>query len=375
MVPGLTILDLSDPDQPVPRGQVETASTVYQVVLDGDRAVVCDLSSALYVIDIVDPDSPQVLGTLPIPEMIVTGLAVDNGYAYVSVQWWGVLIVDISDPANPVQVGIADVIESPSTVLADFPLVYVIDLEGGLEILDVSDPGSPQHIGTYCCPSGGLALRGHLMFVNNGIGLEVVDVSNPQAPVRVGQASVPARGDMKLSGDLLYLAGGETGLHVVDVQDPLAPEYIGAGGTQGNALAVAVSAERVYQAAEFSGLAIFRPHCLESNAVDDPPPGTTAGCRPLEARPNPFLPRTSISFVLDQECRADLAVFDAAGRRIAGLTAGLRPAGRYSATWDGSDASGRPVSPGVYFVRLAAGETVLKNRLMRVRGERAAWSV
>jgi hypothetical protein len=71
--------------------------------------------------------------------------------------------------------------------------------------------------------------------------------------------------------------------------------------------------------------------------------------------PNPFNPATRIRYSLGSDTdRARLAVYDVAGRLVAVLSDGPAAAGEHEARWDGRDDSGRPVSSGVYFVRLSA---------------------
>ncbi len=79
--------------------------------------------------------------------------------------------------------------------------------------------------------------------------------------------------------------------------------------------------------------------------------------RALIVTPNPSpggfvraLYRVSVDFP-----ETDLAVYDASGRRVRTLVSGSLPAGLQSATWDGRDGSGRPVSAGIYFLRLTWG--------------------
>jgi hypothetical protein len=76
--------------------------------------------------------------------------------------------------------------------------------------------------------------------------------------------------------------------------------------------------------------------------------------------PNPFNPRTTISFDIPGETQASavqarLAVFDLRGRLVRVLVEkDLRP-GRYSVVWDGREANGGQVPSGIYFYRLKAG--------------------
>lgn len=76
--------------------------------------------------------------------------------------------------------------------------------------------------------------------------------------------------------------------------------------------------------------------------------------------PNPFNPQTTIRYGLPQAAHVTLAVYDLAGRRVATLFDGPRPAGEHAAVWDGRTAAGTPAPSGAYLYRLttsAAGRT------------------
>lgn len=64
--------------------------------------------------------------------------------------------------------------------------------------------------------------------------------------------------------------------------------------------------------------------------------------------------------------RFTLALFDAGGRRVRVLFDGVRPAGRWSETWDGRDRGGAPAAPGLYFARLTGPEGRVTARLVRL---------
>ncbi|MCA9756441.1 MAG: T9SS type A sorting domain-containing protein [Candidatus Eisenbacteria bacterium] len=72
----------------------------------------------------------------------------------------------------------------------------------------------------------------------------------------------------------------------------------------------------------------------------------------LTCRPMPMQASGEISFRLENSASVSLAVFDASGRLLRALHEGTAPAGENVVRWDGTDASGRSVAPGVYFVRL-----------------------
>jgi hypothetical protein len=71
--------------------------------------------------------------------------------------------------------------------------------------------------------------------------------------------------------------------------------------------------------------------------------------------PNPFTPLTTIRFDLANEGVTALDVYDLNGRFVKQLVAGALPAGPHAVVWNGTDARGRRVAPGVYLYRLKAG--------------------
>jgi len=76
----------------------------------------------------------------------------------------------------------------------------------------------------------------------------------------------------------------------------------------------------------------------------------------LGAAPNPFNPRTMISFELPEAASVTLRVHDAAGRQVRVLAVGsARAAGRHQTAWDGLDDGGRVLPAGVYVASIEAG--------------------
>ncbi len=82
-------------------------------------------------------------------------------------------------------------------------------------------------------------------------------------------------------------------------------------------------------------------------------PDVNGAVRPfsMSAFPSPSSGRTTVRFALPQAAVASFTVYDAAGRRVAMVGRGNYAAGTGDLVWNGRDLSGRPVAPGVYFVR------------------------
>jgi len=99
---------------------------------------------------------------------------------------------------------------------------------------------------------------------------------------------------------------------------------------------------------------------LGTGAGDATPPGTLALLAP---HPNPFNPRTCITFELGESSPVRLELFDVGGRKVATLLDEERlEFGRHSLTWNGRDGDGRPLPSGVYLLTLRSGEGSLLSR-------------
>lgn len=71
--------------------------------------------------------------------------------------------------------------------------------------------------------------------------------------------------------------------------------------------------------------------------------------------PNPFNPRTVISYVLPESATVTMSVYDAAGRRVRVLVPGSSlAAGRQESIWDGAGDDGRALPAGMYVVAVEA---------------------
>ncbi|MDZ7312383.1 MAG: T9SS type A sorting domain-containing protein [candidate division KSB1 bacterium] len=90
--------------------------------------------------------------------------------------------------------------------------------------------------------------------------------------------------------------------------------------------------------------------------------------------PNPFIIskvrtglQTTIRFVLPQDSRVELEIFDLLGRQIKLLAEAELPKGYNVVFWDGRNADGQPVPAGIYFYRLRAGSFVRMKKLTLLR--------
>ncbi len=89
--------------------------------------------------------------------------------------------------------------------------------------------------------------------------------------------------------------------------------------------------------------------------------------RLLPIRPNPGRDAFLVRFELPRREAAEVGIFDVGGRCARVLIREERSAGMQSASWDGRGDSGDPVSPGLYWVRLRAGDEIWMARCVVLR--------
>jgi hypothetical protein len=102
---------------------------------------------------------------------------------------------------------------------------------------------------------------------------------------------------------------------------------------------------------------------LDHLAVTAPPlafAGTTAALTAPVAAPNPAAGATTLRFALPEAGEAEVALYDALGRRVAVLADGWREAGTHEIAFETGG-----LAPGVYLVRLVSGGQVAAARLTR----------
>jgi hypothetical protein len=91
---------------------------------------------------------------------------------------------------------------------------------------------------------------------------------------------------------------------------------------------------------------------------------TSAGAEAslLQNHPNPFNPRTSVSFSLAREGNVRLEVFDVSGKSVATLVDGPKGVGQHTVEFDASS-----LSSGVYFYRLMAGGVIEQKKMVLLK--------
>ena len=83
--------------------------------------------------------------------------------------------------------------------------------------------------------------------------------------------------------------------------------------------------------------------------------------------PNPFNPKTTISFDLPSSARVVLSIYDVEGKLVRKVADAVMGEGHRSVTWDGKDERGGSVGSGVYFYRLKSGKRTLTRKMVLLK--------
>lgn len=270
----LVVYNVSDPAAPFESATVDfNPSAAKSLVLVGSYVYVANLISGIRIVDITNPDEPSLVTSFTLPGILfweieaANGLLYAAGYSYLS-QREVLFIFDITDPVTPQLLGS---ITTPFTsgdprmaVAGD--LCYFSASDTNIQVINVSNPQFPALSSVIPKGPGSLiarlAVHGSLLYeLRLGYGMTITSVSSPGPLVPIGalDTSGNAQSIALASGraDVAYVADGAGGFHVIDVTNPQVPVLLHTVPTPGSAADIAVSGTTAYVADSAAGLQIY----------------------------------------------------------------------------------------------------------------------
>ncbi len=287
-----------------------------------DSLVFLSLGSEVAIINMADPDNPEVLSE-PQAMGIVTQAAVRDSFLYIGCATGlaGIEVWNVQDPVDPVfrsrtptllsDFCINDsflyLTQSNSGLNDTFKVYSIADPENvrllgscrdsgdvvtyanntaflgdrwGFYAIDVSDPASPRRIGSFGVEPISVEARGSICCASvaytgqpDRLDFDILDVSNPASIRRLGRLSDAGGYDICLQDSLAFLSGYYTGGHVfriLSIADSTRPRLIGSSATPGGHLGVwaDIVAQRAFVADRFKGLTLMDIGDLNSPALD-----------------------------------------------------------------------------------------------------------
>jgi hypothetical protein len=253
---GLIILNISDPDNPVIAGRLDT-QVASGLVVDGNTVYLADDMDGIHVIDISNPVSPKEAGRLAtevggwefsVKEHGERGLAADGNLLYVTDPAYGLTLIDVNKSGGLQRAGeymtpLPDVL---TNIRLDQGNAYITGRNSGFRVVDVADPANPSELACddsrknlYTQYPTGLEVQGGHAYISDGnFPFHIYSLANPSKPVQTGalfdEAASDGAFDVVLNGDLAYLSGWGLkdafypgkGIWVVDIKEPASPKPV-----------------------------------------------------------------------------------------------------------------------------------------------------
>ncbi len=232
---GLTIVDVSDPANPIVESVTDVGEKAGYITKDGNYAYIgVRTSEGLAIANISNSSNPSTVSILDIDneghQIVISGNTLfmgvdDDDMSFIS--------VDISDKENPEYLDILDLDDETLAAHINGNYIYagVDDDSSGLRVIDISNPSNMSEVGSLDVGEevNAIEISGAIAYVgseDNEDSLQVVNISTPTSPTLVTSIDVGGEiQDLVMHGNYLYAAVDEqnAGLAVIDISNPLAP--------------------------------------------------------------------------------------------------------------------------------------------------------
>ncbi len=225
---GLKVIDISSLAAPAFDTTMLTAGLSWDIAVQGDLACVANEAYGLVMLDVSMPSRPEQIGVLDSTTSITTyAVAVRDSFAYMGYgpSLGDLHTVDISDPAHPVSAGGENLFNEPWALALRDSFVYCAEAYR-FEIVNAARPRQPLLVGT--CATSTYAIDVKLMDTLayiSGDPLKVINVARPDSPRVVGNWGRSIDG-LDVVDTVLFVVGQNARFWTLSVADPAAPRVL-----------------------------------------------------------------------------------------------------------------------------------------------------
>jgi hypothetical protein len=225
----LEIYNVSDPTKPIYLNKITTKSYAQHVFVQGNYAYLADVNGGLRIIDVSNPASPVEVGSYVDSQTCTKGVYVSGNYAFLAEHFDGLVIIDISSPTTPVKVGECDTPIHARNVHIQGNYAYVAAEDSGLRIINISNLSSPYETGYYNPTSdvNEVFVKNNYAYLSQDNGLQVLNVSNPSSPSEISFVPITDSYGLCSEGNNTYVASSYDGLRVYDTSNPTSINEVG----------------------------------------------------------------------------------------------------------------------------------------------------
>jgi len=223
-------------------------SKAYDIALDGDFAY-CAFLNGLLILDISDPHDPVFVSRLYLGGGNAITLVDD--LVYVAAGAEGLAVIDVSDVRRPREIGRFPTSgEARDIAVIDGTRAIIAAGEAGVQIVDISHSQSPRPVSRIDTPgsAGAIAVRGDMICVADGaMGIHLIDLRIPSTPTLLGSVDTPGTAErIALSGEHAWVTDGPAGLVGIDISDPANPRLGASFAASGYARGITITENRAY---------------------------------------------------------------------------------------------------------------------------------
>jgi hypothetical protein len=253
--------DVSDPANPSSEGTVATEGFFSVMDLALGHLFVA-AGGSFEVFDLDSPSSPDPAASIAQPAEFIGDLRVVGTRAYVSGSFDGVVVIDVSNPSNPVYLGIVPASGTVNGVDVEDNLIVTTESNGGLNTIAGGTPvpsGVVEEvvIGNYV---NGVDSVGNRVYatMTGPAQLVVFDSTSPLALTQLGAVDLVHNAfvdDMDVEGTTAFVVESE--IQGYAVSNPAAPAPGDGDDTLGGAFDIDVAASVAYTGAPGDGLGVY----------------------------------------------------------------------------------------------------------------------
>ena len=243
--PKLAVYDTSDPANLKALGSVTITTNTSDMAVDGSGRYLYTADGNLNIFDVSRPKVPVVAGSYSLGG--ISAIAVKGNYVYAAGNN-KLYSFDVTNPAKPVLVA-STTVTNATDIAVSGNYAYVSSGSLSLVVVDIANPATPVQVGQA---SGGVAGAGSNMFAisvqghyaylkngNDGVAIESFDISNPTSPLNIGYVIGPSNANsnamqnevMVPGGRYLYSATQGASLKVYDISTPASMTAVASLGT------------------------------------------------------------------------------------------------------------------------------------------------
>lgn len=227
----LLIVDVSNLEHPTRLSGLEMADVIVQPVIAGDYLYAIqtnDTSSIcrVHVIDVSNPESPQIVGTFEDCMLYPIDQIVSNGILYIGDNSFGIVAIDVSNPQQPTEIYRGENFSWTNGIAQYANTLYLSSFYFGLAQVDISNPEMPFEIHSRYDWDGELmrieAADSKAFLVDHYNCFRAIDVSDPDSVYEINcyhQVDCPV--DIHIENDKVYLVDDGEGISEFAITDSM----------------------------------------------------------------------------------------------------------------------------------------------------------